>query len=423
MKRVAVVLNVCVVAALCACGAPEPSRDVVVTDDARVVEDRPLPVDAEIVLADSSLSIDATVPVDDSGVAADGAADGAAADARGADRVGVFVAQGMMGRTTVSCDDGRTWIANRSDNDAIRCFTSMVDCDHNGGRAMGVTAIDGAFVATWGWGEANSVRRSVDGMRWDRVLDRTVFSGITSDAVTGTVVAVHNAPRVSTNGGALFGAPETAMGFRGHIRKVGRGAGALARFVAAGGENGATDGDVMFSANGAQWRRGTSVPSVCGQGVAGIGASETLTVITHGSGLVCVSSDSGERWTSAMVPGMTFESNVLWLGTEFVSWGRTMAGGVIARSPDGLRWTTTVLSARNSDGSRATTPRVNTVARSSAGTMVTVHGEWQQWYAMQKFYRSTDGVTWDALPASAFVGSHPISHIAYGTLARGGVCP
>src|SRR5688500_13591196 len=28
--------------------------------------------------------------------------------------VPMFVAQGMYGRSTISCDDGRTWVANRS---------------------------------------------------------------------------------------------------------------------------------------------------------------------------------------------------------------------------------------------------------------------------------------------------------------------
>jgi len=45
----------------------------------------------------------------------------------------VFVAQGHAGRTTVSCDDGNTWVANRSDNDSIVCFTNGVDCDHQSG--------------------------------------------------------------------------------------------------------------------------------------------------------------------------------------------------------------------------------------------------------------------------------------------------
>src|SRR5262245_36884214 len=31
----------------------------------------------------------------------------------------IFVAQGNVGRTTISCDDGQSWVANRSDDDTI----------------------------------------------------------------------------------------------------------------------------------------------------------------------------------------------------------------------------------------------------------------------------------------------------------------
>ena len=41
---------------------------------------------------------------------------------------------------------------------------------------------------------------------------------------------------------------------------------------------------------------------------------------------------------------------------------------------------------------------------------------WMQWYEKQSFYRSKDGVTWDSLPKTSFVGSHPIRDMAYGRL-------
>ena len=52
----------------------------------------------------------------------------------------MFVAQGFVGRTTISCDDGRTWVADHSDDEAMRCFSATPgsDCDHNGQRAMGL---------------------------------------------------------------------------------------------------------------------------------------------------------------------------------------------------------------------------------------------------------------------------------------------
>jgi hypothetical protein len=309
-------------------------------------------------------------------------------------------------------------VANRSDDDAVRCFSAGVDCDHNGGRAMGITGIDGVLAATWGWGEANSVRVSRDGAAWSRALDRTIFSGIESGA--GRIAAIANTSQVSQDLGARW-TPSTALGFVGHIRATGVLSGTPSRFVAAGGENGATVGDVMLSEDGARWARPMSVPRECGQGVVagGIATGGSISVITHESGLVCVSTDGGQRWTTARADGINFEGTVLWTGRELVTWGRSMTLGLVhLRSTDGLRWTPTALTARNADGSRATTPRVNTVARSPSGTYVTVHGEWSSWYDRQQFYRSTDGITWEALPRAAFTGSHPIRFMTYAEVSR-----
>ena len=50
----------------------------------------------------------------------------------------LFVATGHMGRSIVSGDDGRSWVADESDLDAFRCFRAngnpdggSADCDHN----------------------------------------------------------------------------------------------------------------------------------------------------------------------------------------------------------------------------------------------------------------------------------------------------
>ena len=79
----------------------------------------------------------------------------------------------------------------------------------------------------------------------------------------------------------------------------------------------------------------------------------------------------------------------------------------------------------NPDGTTQTSPgpNIGAVARSNAGTYVAVNGGWQQWYDKQVFYRSEDGVTWDALPAGAYVGSHPIQFIEYGMGERSAACP
>jgi hypothetical protein len=148
----------------------------------------------------------------------------------------------------------------------------------------------------------------------------------------------------------------------------------------------------------------------------GIGFGGGSLVITHDSGLVCVSTDGGAHFTSAMVDAR-FGGSVLWTGSELLSWGQSSGGNPVRlSSPDGLAWTATELVARGADGSSARVPKIETVARSASGTFVTVEGEWDQWYERQQFYRSADGITWQALPRTAFVGSHPIRFLAFGEL-------
>jgi hypothetical protein len=96
---------------------------------------------------------------------------------------------------------------------------------------------------------------------------------------------------------------------------------------------------------------------------------------------------------------------------------------VMLRSPDGVTWTSTATKLQKSDGSSASGPAVGPVARSAAGTYVATNAGWQVWYEKQVFYRSTDGVTWQALPTGAFKGSHPVKFITPGRLARGAACP
>jgi len=64
----------------------------------------------------------------------------------------LFVAVGQASRTTVSCDDGRSWTADRSDMPELRCSAPLpdggsTDCDHDPGAGRGIAAGDGWFVA------------------------------------------------------------------------------------------------------------------------------------------------------------------------------------------------------------------------------------------------------------------------------------
>src|SRR5262249_45753343 len=112
-------------------------------------------------------------------------------------QVPIVVAQGLVGRTTISCDDGQTWIANRSfdiegndlvcgDTTPIRCEMSscrmvwtdgscqqedVCDCLHGTGYAKGVAIAKNQILANFGWGWPGAVLRSEDGGSWNVTLD------------------------------------------------------------------------------------------------------------------------------------------------------------------------------------------------------------------------------------------------------------
>ncbi len=68
-------------------------------------------------------------------------------------------------------------------------------------------------------------------------------------------------------------------------------------------------------------------------------------------------------------------------------------------------------------------PELGAIGISPRGTLVAVRGGWTNWYSKQAFYRSTDGMTWDVLPPSAFLGSHPMSSIIWGLAVSSTACP
>lgn len=377
--------------------------------------------------ATSSVDTDAAVVVDSGGVvvAADDGVDSAkmeqpdtaTPDTAPPDTVPVFVAQGYMGRTIVSCDRGETWVGNRSDDDALRCFAAGADCDHNGGRAMGITFGADWFVATWGWGKGNSIRRSRDGFAWERVVEDTTFSGV--EFAGGRFVAFAGSPRVSTDAKTWMTSP--SIGFKGHIRSAGHSDFGGGRFIAAGSENGSSSGEVMTSADGVTWKRPTEMPAECGLDVGwnSIASGAGVTVIVSDKGTVCRSTDGGDRWTKHALGG-TSGGSVVHDGTRFLAFGRDTTGVAAFESNDGSTWTARRMTLTKPDGTVGT-PSIGAVAH-GGGRFVAVNGGWDRWYEKQTFSRSDDGVAWTELPRTAFVGSHPIAVISFGRIKKPAEC-
>lgn len=314
----------------------------------------------------------------------------------------MFVAQGHLGRTTVSCDGGHTWVANRSSDDAARCWeppNSLPDCDHDPGAGRGITHGEGWFVATYGWGPPGGVERSSDGVTWESVVTGTTFGGVAHDGA-GTFVAAGNTPQRSTDGGATWNALAYAgLGFP--IRRFAYVSHDGGRWIIVADGNGGREIAVSADA-GDSWSY-PAIPSGCGAAVqtdGGIAYGNGVIVIVGGDGVACRSSDGGDSWTTT-----TFASNVsshlLWTGSQFVVW----SPGQMHASLDGESWTST-----------HTTPSlsIGPAAVSDDGVFVAVRGGWQVWYEEQAFYRSDDGINWETLPSGSFVGSHPIRDIAFG---------
>lgn len=318
----------------------------------------------------------------------------------------LFVAQGHAGRTMISCDDGHTWVANRSDNDSLVCFTGDLDCDHHSGAGQGITYGAEYFFATYGWGTPGSVRRSQDGVSWETVLEGTGFSGLAFG--NQRLVAGTHTPKHSDDLGQTWADGSSSDLSEWVTRRIGFVPTHGGRFILI------SDGvDIVVSNDGATWWHPATMPADCGGSIqtqGGIAYGNGVAVIAGGNGVACRSTDGGNTWTSTRFADSA-ESELVWTGNEFLLWGQ----GVRYRSTDGATWTTT---ATNPPGLR-----IGAVASSDEGTIVAVRGGWQVWYDEQEMYRSTDGITWQTLASNAFVGSHPIRHIVFGHGKTSAACP
>ena len=320
--------------------------------------------------------------------------------------VPIFVAQGHMGRVTVSCDDGESWTHDSSLDDSVRCFTDGFDCDHHPGSAKGLTwspRNGGRFFATFGWGPAGSVQRSGDGVSWDPRTDETTFGGLSYG--NDVVVAGARNARISTDEGETFG---EGIGTGLEVHNVRRAGFAGGRHVLVGGDSG--DTDIVWSTDGAAWSRPSTLPDECGHSIQNTGGIVDVggtIVVVGGDGVACASSDDGDTFVASTIrDGLT--SHAVSHGGEVFVWSR----GEVHRSSNGTEWS-----------SSATTPddlHLGAVAVSDDGTFVGVRGGWQNWYGDQEFYRSEDGVSWETLGGGSFTGSHPIRDIHFGRVAA---CP
>ncbi len=320
--------------------------------------------------------------------------------------VAVFLAQGHYGRTTISCDDGKTWVQDRSEDDAARCFTGDLDCDHNAFAARGIAWGDGQIVLTWGWGAPGTLVRSEDAASFMPVMTETpTFADVAFG--NGRFVANNSPTSISDDGGKtwLAGGPLGIDINTRTIEFVPQDGGA---FIVTGesGEQRA----IARSPDGVTWTPASQRPPECGMSVLGVAHGGDVTVVASGKGFICRSPDAGDTWTQVPV-AEGFSAPPVWTGSEFFVY----QGNVLHRSATGEVWTSEPLTPASTS--------IGQVARSPEGTFVAVNDGWQTWYEQQRFFRSTDGKTWEQLAAGTYVGGHPIYFMAHGTVPAGAGCP
>lgn len=318
----------------------------------------------------------------------------------------VFLAQGHYGRTTISCDDGKTWIQNKSADDAIRCFENDVDCDHNEFAARGIAWGDQQIVMTWGWGHPGTLVQSEDAANFAVTMSETpTYADVAYG--NGRFVANNSTTKISDDGGLTWqdGGPLNINMNTRAIEWVPQSGG---WFIVTGesGEN----RTIVRSPDGVTWTPASTRPPECGTYVIGIGHGGDNTIVVSGKGHVCRSADAGDTWTLVPIADR-FTSPPVWTGSEFYVY----EGNVLHRSATGETWESEPLTPNDVS--------IGAVTRSPAGTFVAANDGWMTWYEKQRFFRSTDGKTWEVLPEGAFVGSHPINFIAHGTVAPGAGCP
>lgn len=356
--------------------------------------------------------------------------------------VPVFVAQGSVGRTTISCDDGLTWIHDRAYDtegapeacgvaQAVECWATACsrwdasagaceeqgscDCDHHPGADKGIAYGHGLFAATWGWGPPGAIKTSADAQQWAVAVEPTTFAGMAFGS--GTFVAIDRSPRVSADGVTWQAGGEAdfrseANAVIWNARDVGFADAAGGVFVA--GASSGSDQDLMVSHDqGQSWTRPAG-SWACGGDFEAVAGSGDVIVVVHGD-RACRSADGGASFAAVDLPG---GAGVVHDGAQFVAWTNDQR----MTSPDGATWQATDLVVEGLPAGHGF--ELGPIARSGeTGTYVSVRGGWQQWYDAQDFYRSEDGITWQVLPAGSFAASHRVRHIAYGRVDASACAP
>ncbi len=312
----------------------------------------------------------------------------------GTNAFNAVIAQGHVGRTMLSCDDGLSWVHDRSDDPSLRC-EGGVDCDHHPGSGTGLVSSSGFAVMSSGWGTPGRVRRSNDGASWEDVLDLDFpFASLAEGQ--GTLLGATPRPMESSDGGATWTDVNEiylAPPLRGSMH-IPHGGG---RFVLT------SEGDglrVWLTDDlGASFHESAPLPEGCiafslrfGNGVL---------VMPAQNGGVCRSTDGGETWTQSTIDAGVGMSTLAFIGGRFVAFG----DGVLYESPDAASWSSTPADLPAQAWNTLFGPG------SASGTFLAVSGAYED----QRWFRSDDGSSWTEITSAP--KGHPIRRLVPVTLA------
>lgn len=341
--------------------------------------------------------------------------------------VDVVVAVGRGGRSTISCDEGRSWIENRLETAAdVRCWGQLdgaepefldaahtmpnpryLECDHDEGNSTGLVFHDGAFFRAIGWGTPGRTQRSVDGVTWEVPSPsfEATYNGLV--AFDDALVAMGTPqPYLSSDDGASWTASSGELGWDvGHVR-----AATSSSYGPMGTIVYVTDDGIGWTDDRAATFHGPDAPACDGRTFASGGG---VTVHLGSNGSACVTSDGGRTWQTHAVAS-SVAAGPVWNGHAFHFWGDGASGFAHFSSLDGVTWTSAA----------STRVGVSIVGVTVAGGFVGVNEIWNGGYEHQRFFRSDDGDTWETLATdgSAFTPGHPISHFASGVVPANAYC-
>lgn len=330
-------------------------------------------------------------------------------------KVMAMMASGHQARTTLSCDGGKTWINDRSDNPNARCWVTgdanYVECDHTAGSSQGqtVTYANGYFYTQFGWGVNGSIRRSADGITWQVLRTGDWAGGIGTATGSNRVFSLWGNWTYSNDNGMTWLPSSKSFGQYDMAHPLVNLVGTKLFAV------GRVDNPLQLAVSSDAGLSWTTVPSFQSAWGGSFAESPSGVIVSLATtvGLVARSTDGGKTWTTHQAHSKANESwssPLLHNGSQFVAF----SGRKKYVSTDGITWTSTAMVNGPGAGPAAYNPMTKTYS--------VILNEWDNYYAKQKAWVSTDAITWTQLSATQFKGGHPLLRIVIGEVDKT-VCP